>query len=186
MKKGRIFVLSAPSGCGKTTVCESVLKKIRNLESSVSMTTRSPRRGEKSRKDYHYVSKLFFKKQIKKGNLLEWEDNFGELYGTPKRFVLGSIKKGKNVLLSIDVKGAFKVKKALPETVLIFLKPPSIKELSRRLKGRNTDESESIKKRLKIAKKELKFAHKYDFVVVNKKFEKAVKEIILIIKKEGN
>ena len=186
MKKGRIFVLSAPSGCGKTTVCESVLKKIKNLESSVSMTTRFPRRGEKSKKDYHYVSKDFFKKQIKKGNLLEWENNFGKLYGTPKRFVLNKIKKGKNVLLSIDVKGAVKVKKAFPETVLIFLKPPSLKELSRRLKGRNTDESESIKRRLKIAKKEIKFTPKYNFVVVNKKFEKAVKEIISIIKKGGS
>ena len=186
MKKGRIFILSAPSGCGKTTVCESVLKKLKTLENAVSMTTRPPRRGEKNKKDYHYVSKPFFKKEIKKGNLLEWENNFGELYGTPKSFVLKTLEKGKNVLLSIDVKGAINVRKKFSDSTLIFLKPPSFKELARRLKNRNTDGIDRIERRLKIAKKELKVASEYDYIVVNDRLKKAVKKVISIIKKEGN
>lgn len=186
MIKGRIFVVSAPSGCGKTTICKRVLKKVKTLSPSVSVTTRPRRPGEKSGKDYHYVSRESFKKEIEKGGLLEWERNFGHLYGTPKRSVLGKIKKGKNLLLSIDVRGAMNVRKKFPASTLIFIKPPSIAELSRRLKSRNTDKSSEIGKRLKIAKRELKFAPKYDYLVVNNKLEGAVSEVVSIIKKELN
>lgn len=185
MTKGRIFVVSAPSGCGKTTVCKRVLKKVTNLTPSVSATTRPPRRGEKNKKDYYFLSREAFKKEIKKGALLEWEENFGQLYGTPKRFVLGKIKKGKNLLLSIDVKGAMQVKKKFTDGVFIFVKPPSLKELSRRLKNRHTDGRAEIKRRLKIAKKELGFAPRYDYIVINKNLGKAVSRIISIIKKEA-
>src|SRR3989338_660296 len=109
-KHGRIFVISAPSGGGKTTICKEILKKIRGLVPSVSVTTRKPRPGERDKKDYYYVSEKKFKEKIKKGKLLEWEKNFGYFYGTPKKFVLESMKKGKNVLLSIDVKGAMQIK----------------------------------------------------------------------------
>lgn len=185
MKKlGRVFVLSAPSGSGKTTIWEKASKKIKGISSSVSMTTRRPRKNEKNKKDYYYVSRDHFKKEIKKGNLLEWEENFGHFYGTPKKFVLEKIKRGKDILLSIDVKGAMQVRKKFPKSVLIFVKPPSMKELSKRLKGRATDCGDEIKTRLKIAKKELKYAPKYNYVVINDKLGKATKEVVSIIKKE--
>ena len=184
MKKGRIFVISAPSGSGKTTICKKVLESVKNLAPSVSVTTRRPRSGEKNKKDYHYVSKSSFRKKAKKGELLEWEENFGHLYGTPKQFVLGKIKKGKSLLLSIDVKGAMRVKSKFPESVLIFIKPPSLKELSRRLNARNTDRAMEIAERLKIARRELKVAPKYNYVVRNDKLEKAIRRVISIIKKE--
>lgn len=184
-EKGRIFIVSAPSGCGKTTICERVLKRAKGLARSVSATTRPPRRDEKKDTDYHYASPASFGRGIKKGRFLEWEKNFGHFYGTPKRFVLDSIKKGNNVLLSIDVKGAMKIRKKFPASVLIFIKPPSMKELARRLRGRRTDGGSEIAKRLKIAKKELKMAEKYDYTVVNRNLKSAVKEILSIIKKEG-
>jgi len=184
MRKGRIFVISAPSGCGKTTICKRVSKRVKSLVSSISVTTRPPRSGEKRGKDYHYISRGLFEKEIKKDNLLEWEENFGYLYGTPKHFVRESLKKRKNLLFSIDVKGAMNVKKIFPESTLIFVKPPSIKELSRRLKSRNTDAHTAVRNRLKIARKELKFAPRYDYIVVNKRLDDAVNEVISIIKKK--
>lgn len=184
MKKGRIFVISAPSGSGKTTIEKRVLESIKDLFSSVSLTTRSPRPGEKHKKDYHYVSRPLFEKEIKKQALLEWEENFGYLYGTPKNFVLKKIKEGKDILLSIDVKGARHIKRKFPESVLIFIKPPSFKELTRRLKSRNTDNEAEISKRLKLAEKELRSAGRYDYVVVNNKLEDAVRRVVSIIKKE--
>ncbi|UCD55208.1 MAG: guanylate kinase [Candidatus Omnitrophota bacterium] len=184
MRKGQIFVISAPSGCGKTTICKRISKKIKFLVPSISVTTRRPRPGERRGKDYYYISRRFFEKEIKKGNLLEWEENFGYLYGTPKRFIREKLKRGKNLLLSIDVKGAMNVKKIFPESTLIFIKPPSMAELARRLKSRNTDADAEIGDRLKIAKKELKFAKRYNYVVVNKKLEDAVNEVVSIIKKK--
>lgn len=184
MKTGRIFVISAPSGSGKTTIAEKILSKVRGLAESVSFTTRPSRRGEKDRKDYFYLSRSAFEKQIKKGNLLEWEENFGYLYGTPKRFVTERIKSGKDVLLSIDVKGAMRVKKQFPASTLIFIKPPSLAELSKRLILRKRDREDEIAKRLKLAKKELAYAKRYNYVVVNRKLNEAVKRVISIIKKE--
>jgi len=184
MRKGRIFVVSAPSGCGKTTICRKVLKRVKNLVPSVSATTRTRRRGEKNKKDYHFISRERFKKEVGKGNYLEWEKNFGHLYGTPKGPALKKIKEGKSLLLSIDVKGAMRVRKKFPDGVFIFIKPPSAKELSRRLKNRRTDAGAEIKTRLRIAKNELKLASKYDYVVVNDKLEKATNRVVSIINKE--
>ena len=148
------------------------------------MTTRHPRRGEKNRKDYRYISEKSFKRGIKKGNFLEWERNFGYLYGTPKRFVLEKIKQGKSLLLSIDVKGTMVVKRKFPESVLIFVKPPSVKELSHRLKARKTDRKIEIAKRLAMAKNELAYALKYDHIVLNNRLKNAVDDVVAIIKKE--
>lgn len=183
-KLGRIFVISAPSGSGKTTICKRVLKKIKGILPSVSVTTRRPRPDEKNGKDYYYISKSEFKKKVKNGGLLEWEKNFGNFYGTPKDFVLRKTEEGKDVLLSIDVKGAIEVKKKFPQSALIFVKPPSLSELSSRLKKRNTDRGSEIAKRLKIAEKELSYADRYDYVVVNSRLEDAVGEVISIIAKE--
>jgi len=183
-KIGRVFVISAPSGAGKTTVCEALLAGIKNLKRSVSVTTRAPRPNEKNARDYFYTDAKKFRQSIKKGEFLEWEENFGCLYGTPGKFVSETVKSGRDILLSIDVKGAMQVKKALPASVLIFLKPPSMKELARRLRGRNTDRPKEINARLRRAKNEMKYADKYDYVIVNDRLEHAVKAIISIIKQK--
>lgn len=183
-KKGLLFIVSAPSGTGKTTLCKNLLRRVRNLYLPVSVTTRSPRIGEKADRDYRYVNEDFFKAEIKKGNLLEWVKNFGYYYGTPKKDILRAINRGKDVLLRIDVKGAMQIKRRFPESILIFLKPPSMKELIRRLKKRNTDKSEEIDKRLKLAKKELGYISEYKYVVVNDDLNRAVKEFAAIIKNE--
>lgn len=184
MKKGRIFVVSAPSGSGKTTICNKVLDEIKSLVPSVSFTTRKPRAGEKEKEDYFYISRERFQKEIDSGNLLEWEENFGYLYGTPKDLVVKALKEGRDLLISIDVKGALAVKKQFPKSVLVFIKPPSMEELSRRLRSRNTDGEEEIETRLKIAEKEMEYIPQYDHVVVNEKLDDAVNEVIDIIKKE--
>ncbi len=184
VKKGRIFVVSAPSGCGKTTICNRILKRVKNFAPSVSATTRARRPGEKNKKDYHFISRDRFKKAIKKGDFLEWEKNYGYLYGTPKKAALKKIKEGKNLLLNIDVKGAMRLRKKFPDGVFIFLKPPSTKELLRRLRNRRTDGDREIKIRLGIAKKELQLAPEYDHVIVNDKLDKAIKKVVSIINRE--
>ena len=162
MRKSRIFIISAPSGSGKTTICNRVVERVENLIESISLTTRRPRSGEEHAKDYHYVSPEEFKEEIKKENLLEWEENFGYFYGTPKDLVVNNLKEGKDVLLSIDVKGAKKVKNIILETTLIFIKPPSFEELSRRLKTRNTDNEKEIETRLNLAEKEIEASKDYE------------------------
>ncbi|MCQ9206914.1 MAG: guanylate kinase [Omnitrophica bacterium] len=184
MKKGRIFVISAPSGSGKTTICKKVLEQVKNITPSVSFTTRSPRKGEKNKEDYHYLPEKEFKEEVRRDNVLEWEENFGYLYGTPKRPVLEKLEEGKDVLLSIDVKGAREIKKKFPKSILIFIKPPSIEELRRRLKVRNTDDENEIAKRLEFAKDELSHIREYDYVVANDELTRAVREVISIIETE--
>ncbi len=181
---GKIFVISAPSGCGKTTLLKRLLKdKSLRLVHSVSMTSRPPRGDERNGLDYHFVSEGLFRGKIKKGSFLEWEENFGNLYGTPREFVESAFKKKKNVLLSIDVKGAMNIRSAYPEkTVLIFILPPSLKALKERLKKRKTDDEYVISERLRIARKEMGYKERYDYSVVNDNLGKAyerLKEIIL-------
>ncbi len=181
MEKGRIFVVSAPSGSGKTTLCRRLLKDCKNLVFSTSFTTRKQRKGEKNKHDYTFISRKKFKESLKKRKFLEWAEVFGNFYGTPKDFVDKTIKNGKDVLLVIDVQGAFQVKKARPEAVLIFVLPPSLAELKRRLCQRKSDDPKQIKLRLKIARHEMSQAKKYDHVVVNDDFEKALRRLKKII-----
>lgn len=186
-KTARLFVISAPSGCGKTTLCNKLLREKIGLANSVSMTTRQRRPGEKKGIDYRFVSKKRFLEMIKKKEFLEYEDNFGELYGTPKKFIEDNLKKGKSVLLSIDVKGAMKVRKAYPKkSVLIFVLPPSINALKARLRSRMSEDPESIEKRLGVARKELQFKNRYDYSVVNDKLASAYKKLKEIIVSELN
>jgi len=185
----KLFVVSAPSGCGKTTLCRRLLADGLGLVDSVSMTTRPPRRGEEAGVDYRFVSRDLFEEMAGRGELLEYEENFGHLYGTPKKFIEDNLKKGKSVLLSIDVKGAMKVKRAYPkESVLIFLVPPSVADLKKRLRERKSDGPGDIARRLKIAEKELSYKSKYDYRVVNDRIDsayKVLKEIILAESKKG-
>lgn len=180
-KRGRIFIISAPSGCGKTTLCRRLLKSGLELSYSVSMTTRPRRLGEIHGKDYYFVSNGNFQKGIRQNKFLEWTKTYGWYYGTPKRFILDLLKKGKDILLSIDVKGAMNVKRFYPKSVLIFILPPSLKELKKRLKRRNSDDKKEIQKRLKIVKREISYADRYDYCVVNDNVDIAVCKLKAIV-----
>lgn len=180
----KLFVVSAPSGGGKTTLCKRLLEDGLGLADSVSMTTRSPRAGETDGVDYHFVSERRFRDTARKKGFLEYEANFGNMYGTPKKFVEENLKKGTSVLLSIDVKGAMKVKKAYPGSILIFLLPPSMKVLKKRLHSRMSDTSESISRRLALAKKELLYKNRYDHRVINDRLDTSYKRLKSVIVKE--
>jgi guanylate kinase len=184
--KGKIFIVSAPSGCGKTTLCKKLLKDKCKLYQSVSITTRPPRRGERNGSDYFFVSAEEFIRMIDAKELLEYEENFGFLYGTPKKAVEDLLAKGRNVLLSIDVKGAMNVRKSYPQnSVLIFVMPPSMEELKKRLESREADTPKAILNRLKVAKQEVACKDKYDYVVVNDRLDAAYKKLKEIILLEG-
>lgn len=184
--KSKLFIISAPSGCGKTTLCKKIMEHKLNLSHSISATTRPPRKGEIEGKDYFFVSPEEFRAMVKRGEFLEHEDNFGFLYGTPRKFVENLLKKGKNVLLSIDVKGAAKVSKLYPDrSVLIFIMPPTLAALKKRLESRMTDPAGSISHRLKIARREIKYKGKYDYVIVNDRIDAASRRFKDIIVSES-
>ena len=182
---GNLIVISGPSGAGKDTVVKKLLETNKKIELSVSMTTRAPRKGEKEGVDYYYVSNEEFQKQIDKGNFLEYANVFGSnYYGTPKDKVLNNIKKGIDIILVIDIQGAIKVKEAMPESIFIFIMPPSMKELKKRLIERDTESGEKILERFKTAYKEINEATKYNYVVINDQVAKAAKKIEAIIEAE--
>ena len=185
-RRGRIFIISSPSGCGKTTLLNSLKKSKFDIERSVSATTRRPRKAEKNKRDYYFLKEPDFKRLLRRGEFLEWTDNFGDLYGTPRRFVGGAISKGKDIILSIDVKGAMAVKKIYKDAVLIFLLPPSMKILEKRLKGRKSEGREMVFKRLRAAQKELSYLNRYDYKIVNANLAKAVKTLKAVITAERN
>lgn len=180
-KKGKIFVISSPSGGGKTTICKRLKEQRFDIEYSISATTRRPRADEKNRRDYYFLKKEDFIRLMRRNRFLEWANNFGDLYGTPKDFVKKTISKGKDVILSIDVKGAMQVKRAYKDAILIFLSPPSMEVLKRRLKNRNTEDKGVLLKRLKVAKRELACLHRYDYVIVNDNLARAVENLKSII-----
>ncbi len=181
--EGTLFVLSAPSGAGKTTVTQKILKQDRNLVRSVSWTTRLRRVGEKDKQDYFFVTPKRFLDKREKDGFLEWAKVFNQYYGTPKSFVNQKLKSGKDVVLVIDTRGAKKVKKQT-NCVLIFLKAPTMKVLKERLFKRNTDSKKEIEKRLKEVKYEMGQASFYDYKVASGTILQTVKEIKQIIQKE--
>lgn len=182
-KKGKLYVITGPSGTGKGSICRDILKDIEN-EFSVSMTTREARTGEVHGKDYYFVSEEEFLENVEKGNFLEHANVYGKLYGTPKDMVLKQLDRGHNVILDIDVQGAMQVKKAMPEAVMIFLLPPSLGELRRRLEGRATDKPEVIEKRLSEALNEIKLVGEYDYYVVNDDIDTAIAKVRSIMTAE--
>lgn len=184
MKKGKFIVVSGPSGVGKGTICNILMKEI-NAEYSVSYTTRERRSGEVDGVNYNFISREEFEKQIKMGQFLEYNFYNGNYYGTKKDFVLNKINNGINIFSEIDVNGAKNVKKIFPDALLIYVAPPSISELRKRLIDRGTESLDKIEERLKIAEDELKQTDFYDYVVVNDQIDDAVLEFRKILSKEN-
>lgn len=181
---GLIFVISGPSGAGKSTVLARVLGALGDLHFSVSATTREPRPGEVDGTDYYFVSHSEFEDMIRCDDLLEWAEVHGHYYGSPAEFVRNHLRDGQDVVLDLDVQGARKVRERFPKAIFVFLAPPSMEELSRRLHGRHTETEERIQRRLTNARAELAAIHEYDYLVVNEHVSGAALRLQSIIEAE--
>ena len=184
MYKGKTFIISGPSGVGKSTVLKELFQDRDDLYFSVSATTRPPRPGEINGVHYHFTDVDEFRKMISEDAFLEYAEYVGNFYGTPKKFVDKAMEQGKDVVLDIEVQGALQVVHKRPDVVRIFIAPPSWKELERRLKDRGTDDPDKVQKRLLRAKVEFQTAHTYDYFVINDTVEDAVRELDAIITAE--
>ena len=181
---GQLIVISGPSGCGKDTVVKDVLKTNPNAWLSVSCTSRKPRPWEFNGKEYFFLSKEEFEKKIADGDLLEYAEYAENYYGTPKDIIVEKINQGIDVILVIEIQGALKIKEILKETIFVFILPPTIKELRRRLEGRKTETKEVMMKRFKTAYREINEVNKYNYVVINDIVEEAAKKVNAIIASE--
>ena len=179
--KGRLIIISSPSGGGKGTIIKQILEKRPDLCYSVSATTRAPREGEINGVSYHFISRDKFVEMIENKEFLEHAMYVDELYGTPKKYIEDIIESGKDVILEIEVQGAKQVFNQMPDALSIFIVPPSMEELERRLRNRGTDSGEKLNARLKIAHREMEEKINYKHTVVNDKLEETVNEILNII-----
>lgn len=180
MRKGQLFVISGPSGTGKGTICRELVKDS-NVVFSVSMTTRKRREGEIDGVHYYFVTPERFQEAIDNQELLEYAVNFDNCYGTPKKFVIDAVEEGKDVLLDIDIRGALEIRFNYPQGIFIFILPPSMTELRKRITGRGSEEPEVINVRLAGALMEVTYIDKYDYCVVNDQLEEAVNRVQAIM-----
>ena len=178
----KLIILTGPSGVGKGTVVKEILSKDKNIWLSISATTRKPREGEKDGENYYFLNQETFKEMIEQNLFLEWAQFAGNYYGTPLSSVNEKIKKGFTVLLEIEVEGAKQIRKKFPESLSIFLLPPSKAELERRIRHRGTEEEEVIKKRLLRANYEISESNQFDFELINHNIDETAKRIIELIK----
>lgn len=184
MSQGVLIVISGPSAAGKGTICRELLSRHKELAYSISATTRAPRDGEAHGVNYWFMDKDEFRRMIEDGELLEWAEVYGNYYGTPLQRVRDMLRSGKDVILEIDTQGAMKVKKKMPEGVFIYILPPSLGELEKRIHKRGADSRESMRRRLNCAADEIKRARDYHYVVVNDVVDRAVAKIAAIIEAE--
>ncbi len=180
----KVFVVSAPSGAGKTTIVRNVLSRLPEIEFSVSATTRNKRSFEVDGLDYFFLSEEGFKSKIEAEEFVEWETFYGYYYGTLKSYINSRLQNGKSVLLEVDVKGALKIKEEYPEAIMIFILPPSIDELQRRLINRKTESEVDLKKRFERAKMEIDFQTHFEHKIVNDNLEYAQDKVYNILSKE--
>lgn len=180
-ENGRLFILSAPSGAGKTTLCKALLKLFPNLRYSISHTTRPPREGEQHGADYYFIPIEEFKKNIKLNLWAEWAEVHGHFYGTSAKFIESTLDKGSDILLDIDVQGARQILKRYPDAITIFIMPPSIDELEKRLQKRGSDSRLTIAKRLKAAEAEIAQKDFYTHEIINDSLSKAIEQLTDII-----
>ena len=183
MKKdsAKLFVISGSSGVGKGTLLKMLLEKHPELKLSISFTTREPRPGEVDGVNYFFTNKEDFKNAVENKEFLEWAEFNGNFYGTKQKWVEKVLEEGNHLILEIETRGALQIKQKMPDAVLIFILPPSLSELEHRLRGRNTEDEQSIQNRLKEAYREIECAQNYDFKIVNDDIEKALCELEKIV-----
>ena len=181
---GKLFVITAPSGAGKTSLIDAVMREDPTLKISVSYTTRRPRPGEKNGVDYHFVDVPTFRSMRERGEFLESAEVHGNHYGTGKQVILEAVKRGDDLILEIDWQGAQQVRRLYPDCVGIFILPPSIEELERRMRTRGQDADEVIRQRVQNAREELTHAGEFKYAIINKDFETARRELAAIIRTE--
>lgn len=178
---GRLFVVSAPSGTGKTTLVRKILKEVPGCVRSISVTTRKPRSGEADGVDYRFVSEGAFREMVDRGDLFEWEEVHDHCYGTPRAPLEARRREGRDILLDIDTRGALSIKRSYPDSCLIFLAPPSEAALEQRLRARKTEGEVSLRKRLEAARLEMAEKKRFDYVILNDDLEQAFREVRKII-----
>ena len=181
--QGLLLVVSAPSGCGKGTILGEILKDD-SFYYSISATTRAPREGEQDGVNYHFITKEEFEQRIAQGGMLEYAQYCGNYYGTPKKEVEQMREAGRDVILEIEVEGAMKVRALCPDAVFLFIAPPSVEELRRRLNKRGTEAAEVIEERVSQAARELSYADRYDYIIVNGELEKAIQDFRTVVRAE--
>jgi len=179
---GNLFIISAPSGSGKTTLLQHLLRSFKDLKFSISHTTRTPRQGERHGVDYYFVDRAAFLSLVDRGEFLEWAEFNGQLYGTTRAFVEEQIAAGKDVILDIDVQGAKQVKAKVQDSTAIFILPPSFQELQRRLKARMLEADDVIRRRLEIAKAEIRFYCDYDYIIINDVLDNSIRLLECIVR----
>lgn len=184
-RKGALFIVCGPSGVGKGTVCKELLKNKPEIGLSISATTRERRKGEVEGVNYYFIKKSKFEEMIENDEFLEYAQVYDNFYGTPQKYVLEELNKGKDIILEIDPQGAMQVKEKFPEGIFIFLLPPSMQELKNRITTRGRDSEDNIKRRLKCAYDEIDFIKEYDYYIINDELPKAVNSLISIIEAES-
>ena len=180
-REGELFVVSAPSGAGKTTLCKEVCRQTQGLIYSISHTTRAPRAGEEHGRDYFFVSEEVFGEMVGQGEFLEWALVYGHMYGTSKGWVMARLKEGQDVIMDVDIQGASQIKAAGLPCHLVFVLPPSWEVLRARLTARGTDPREDVELRLREAGKEIQHWEMFDYLIINDEFSEAVRELHSVV-----